>query len=123
MTTIIDKDIDDDDDDDDDEYNDDDVNDETTTEGVEGAERRRNEVVEVRKMSSKDSQRIHVWRLVVTCVLLLTAFAVTFTTFTLLQKQEEKNFTTAVRFLNIPFISNRLFETAVLFKLMEHCII
>jgi hypothetical protein len=57
----------------------------------------RDEVKEVRKLSSKDTTRIRCWRLVVTIVLLLTAFAVTFTTYTLLQQQEHENFKTAVR--------------------------
>jgi hypothetical protein len=56
----------------------------------------RDEVKEVRKLSSKDTTRIRCWRFVVTLVLLLTAFAVTFTTYTLLQQQEHKNFKTAV---------------------------
>ena len=58
---------------------------------------RRDEVKEVRKMSSKDTSRLRLWRIVVTGVLLLTAFAITFTTYTLLKQQEEKNFQTAVR--------------------------
>jgi hypothetical protein len=56
----------------------------------------RDEVKEVRKLSSKDTTRIRCWRLVVTVVLLLTAFAVTFTTYRLLQQQEHENFVTAV---------------------------
>jgi hypothetical protein len=64
-----------------------------------GVEYRRDEVVEVRKMSSKDSSRLRNWRLVVGGVLLLTAFTVTYTTFLLLRQQEENNFTTAVRSL------------------------
>jgi hypothetical protein len=60
---------------------------------------RRDEVGEVRKMSSKDTKRLRLWRLVVTGVILLTAFAVTFTTYTLLENQENENFQTAVRCL------------------------
>jgi hypothetical protein len=56
----------------------------------------RDEVKEVRKVSSKDTTRIRFWRLIVTVVLLLTAFVVTFTTYTLLQQQELENFVTAV---------------------------
>lgn len=59
---------------------------------------RRDEVREVRKLSSKDTFRLRLWRIVVTGVLLLTALAVTLTTYALLQQQEEKNFQTAVRF-------------------------
>jgi hypothetical protein len=57
----------------------------------------RDEVKEVRKLSSKDTNRIRLWRLVVTVVVLLTAVAVTLTTYTLLQQQEEENFVNAVR--------------------------
>jgi hypothetical protein len=57
----------------------------------------RDEVKEVRKLSYKDTTRIRLWRLVVTVVLLLTACAVTFTTYTFLQRQEHENFVTAVR--------------------------
>ena len=60
---------------------------------------RRDEVVEVRKMSSKDTNRLRLWRVVMTGVLLLTAFAITFTTYTLLEQQEDENFKTAVRFI------------------------
>jgi hypothetical protein len=42
----------------------------------------RDETKKVRKLSSKDTTRIRFWRLIVTLVLLLTAFAVTFTTYT-----------------------------------------
>jgi hypothetical protein len=61
-------------------------------------ELRRDEVREIRKMSSKDTFRLRLWRIVVTGVLLLTALTVTLTTYALLQQQEEKNFQTAVRF-------------------------
>jgi hypothetical protein len=57
----------------------------------------RDEVKEVRKMSSKDTTRILFWRYVVTCVLLLTASAVTIATYLFLQRQEHENFVTAVR--------------------------
>ena len=82
---------DDDDDDDDDEHG----VDSTTTETEQND--RRDEVSEVRKMSSKDTNRLRLWRVVVTSAILLTAFAVTFTTYSLLQQQEEDNFKTAVR--------------------------
>jgi hypothetical protein len=70
----------------------------------------RDEVKEVRKLSSKDTTRIRCWRLVVTLVLLLTAFAVTFTTYTFLQRQEHKNFVTAVSNV-IYFLSIRQFDS------------
>jgi hypothetical protein len=62
----------------------------------------RDEVKEVRKLSSKDTNRIRLWRLVVTVVVLLTAVAVTLTTYTLLQQQEEENFVNAVRIVLCP---------------------
>ena len=72
----------------------------TTTTEMDVAHRR-DEVGEVRKMSSQDTFRLRLWRLVVTGVLLLTAFAVTFTTYTLLKQQEDENFQTAVRFFEV----------------------
>jgi hypothetical protein len=57
----------------------------------------RDELKEVRKMSSKDTFRVRMWRYVVTVVLMMTAFAVTFATYTFLQNQEVENFETAVR--------------------------
>lgn len=56
----------------------------------------RDEVEEIRKMSSKDTSRILFSRIVVTLVLLVTAFAVTFATYTFLAKQETENFEIAV---------------------------
>ena len=66
---------------------------------VDSEEVDRDEVKEVRKIASKDTTRIRVWRYVITLVLLLTAFAITFATFTLLKQQENENFETAVRVL------------------------
>jgi hypothetical protein len=57
----------------------------------------RDEVKEVRKMSSRDTTRILFWRYVVTFVMLLTASAVTIATYLFLQRQEYENFVTAVR--------------------------
>lgn len=88
-------DVDNDDGDDDDEHG----VDMTTTET--SFDLPRDEVGEMRKLSSKDTNRLHIWRIVVTGVLLMTAFAVTFTTYTLLKQQEEDNFETAVR--NSPY--------------------
>jgi uncharacterized membrane protein YcjF (UPF0283 family) len=85
--------VDDDDDDNDEDKEVFDVDDQ----GDAQQQQRRDEVGEVRKMSSKDTNRLRLWRWVVTGVLLLTAFAVTFTTYTLLEQQEDKNFQTAVR--------------------------
>ena len=70
---------------------------------VDSEEVDRDEVKEVRKIASKDTTRIRVWRYVITLVLLLTAFAITFATFTLLKQQENENFETAVRSINLIF--------------------
>lgn len=85
-------------DDEDEEASDEDDDDEVTTHAETTGQFRRDEVCEVRKLSSKDTSRLRLWRIVVTGVLLLTALVVTFTTYTLLKKQEDKNFQTAVRF-------------------------
>ena len=69
---------------------------EDNTSVYEDPEEEKDEVGEVRKMSSKDTFRVLMGRYVVTVVLLLTAFAVTFTTYIFLRDQEEENFKTAV---------------------------
>ena len=71
------------------------------------AEVDRDEVKEVRKLASKDTNRIKVWRYVITVVLCMTAVAVTVSTFTLLKQQEDENFQTAVSSagINVFFIS------------------
>jgi hypothetical protein len=79
----------------------------------------RDEVKEVRKLSSKDTTRIRCWRLVVTVVLLLTAFSVTFTTYILLQQQEHENFVTAVR--NIIRFNSMVIMFNVLQMPFSHC--
>jgi hypothetical protein len=81
----------------------------------------RDEVKEMRKLSSKDTTRIRLWRFVVTLVLLLTACAVTFTTYSLLQQQEHQNFVTAVCYvicfnLIIATSSNCLVSHCLCFK-------
>ena len=82
------------------DVDDDDVDDEVEidSKAEEEIQNRRDEVVEVRKMSSKDTNRLRWWRVVMTGVLLLTACVITFTTYTLLEQQEDRNFKTAVRF-------------------------
>ena len=91
----------------DDDYDpDDDEQGGTTTTEPDPTDSSRDEVGEVRKMSSRDTFWLRLWRIVVTSVLLLTALAVTFTRYTLLQQQEEANFHTAVSFcchLNHPW--------------------
>jgi hypothetical protein len=56
----------------------------------------RDEVLEVKKLTSKDTFRVQTWRFVVTGVLALTAVAVTLTTYRFLVKEEKKNFVAAV---------------------------
>ena len=56
----------------------------------------RDEVKEIQKMSQGDTNKIRLWRLVVTCVLLLTALAVTLTTYRVLKDEEKNDFETAV---------------------------
>ena len=81
------------------DYDDEDNDDEVGADGIDrDSTDRRDEVGEVRKMSSQDTNRLRFWRIVVMCVLVLTAFAVTFTTYTLLKQQEDENFKTAVRY-------------------------
>ena len=57
----------------------------------------RDEVKEVQKMSQKDTSRVIFWRTAVTVVLLLTAVAVTLTTYKLLKKAQNDDVETAVR--------------------------
>ena len=57
----------------------------------------KSEKQEVYKMSAKDTFRVQLWRVAVTVVLLLTAFAVTYTTYLLLKQEEKSNFEVAVR--------------------------
>ena len=80
----------------------------TTTSSYRSPGGRRDEVIEVRKMSSKDTNRLRLWRIIVTGVLLLTAFAITYTTFVLLKNQEDDNFRTAVSIALQPFFHRSL---------------
>ena len=54
------------------------------------------EIEQVKRMAQADTTRVNRSRLVVTIVLLITAFCVTYTTFRLLKKEEQDNFETAV---------------------------
>lgn len=56
----------------------------------------RDEVKEIKKESRKDTLRVHTWRFLTAVLLLLTATAVTLTTYFLLDAEEEHNFETAV---------------------------
>jgi uncharacterized membrane protein YcjF (UPF0283 family) len=59
----------------------------------------RDEVQEVHKTQRKDTRRLRLWRFVVTGVLLVTALAVTLTTYRFLQDEQQNNFKTAVRII------------------------
>ena len=61
----------------------------------------RDEVKQIRDMSKKDTFRVKTWRLAVTVLLLVTAVAVTATTYHLLNQEEYKNFEIAVSFASV----------------------
>ena len=63
------------------------------------AEEERDELLEVKRQSSKDTNRVRLWRIVVTGALFATATVVTLTTYRLLVDEEQKNFEIAVRWL------------------------
>ena len=56
----------------------------------------RDEVKEIQKMTHTDTARVNRWRVAATMVLLLTAVAVTATTYSILKKEEAGNFDTGV---------------------------
>ena len=56
----------------------------------------RDELDEVRKISSKETKRIRLWRIVLTVCLLATAAVITGTTFVLLKQEQEEAFVVAV---------------------------
>jgi hypothetical protein len=66
----------------------------STSSNVEQDER--DEVLEVKKLTSKDTFRVQAWRCAVTLLLALTAVAVTMTTYRLLVKEQERIFIAAV---------------------------
>jgi uncharacterized membrane protein YcjF (UPF0283 family) len=86
----------DDDDDDDELYS-------TGSSGLAPEETERDEVKEVQKMSQKDTSRVHMWRFVVTCVLALTAVAVTLTTYRVLTDEQQRSFDTAVSAVRVAY--------------------
>ena len=53
-------------------------------------------MLEVEKITLKDTRRLRFWRMIVTLVILVTALAVTLTTYRLLQKEQKENFKSAV---------------------------
>lgn len=63
------------------------------------SEEERDEVEEVLKMSRKDTVKVQLSRFAATFALLLTALAVTFTTYKFLKKEETDNFVNAVSIL------------------------
>ena len=67
----------------------------------------RDEVKQIRDMSKKDTFRVQTWRMAVTVLLLLTAVAVTATTYYLLDQEEYKNFEIAVSCLLLRSARNK----------------
>jgi hypothetical protein len=80
----------------------------STTDGS-PTEEERDEVQEVREMSSGDTRRIQVWRFVVTGCLLITGAAITLTTHKFLVDEQESNFETAVSGMIVLYKSNESF--------------
>jgi len=73
------------------------VADESSQTGDEGsATPERDEVKEIEKITSKDTKSVNISRLLATAALLVTAFIVTFATYSLLKQEETNNFETAV---------------------------
>lgn len=62
----------------------------------EESEEKRDEVKEVQKRSRTDTKWVKVWRLATNLVLLLTALAISISTYNFLKAEEENNFKTAV---------------------------
>ena len=56
----------------------------------------RDEAAEIRKQSSKETAMVNTWRTLVAAALLLTAVAVTATTYHLLIQDEQESFVTVV---------------------------
>ena len=57
---------------------------------------KRDEILEIRKQSQKETARVRVWRILATLALLATAVAVTVTTYMLLADREDQNFRNVV---------------------------
>lgn len=67
-----------------------------TSTSKEVAQEERDEVKEIQKLSNRDTKRIFGLRLLLLLLLALTGVAVTWTTYTLLKREEENDFTEAV---------------------------
>ncbi|CAB9516338.1 Receptor-type guanylate cyclase gcy [Seminavis robusta] len=64
----------------------------STTDFTESSGGERDEILEVRKQSHRETARVRMWRILVTLALLATAVAVTVTTYVLLVDREDQNF-------------------------------
>lgn len=62
--------------------------------------RERDEIVEVKKMSSAETNRVRVWRTLVTLCLVCSGVVITLTTYRFLEDEQVKNFEVAVRYIN-----------------------
>ena len=63
------------------------------------AERKEIQAIEV--MAFAETFRVDLWRMIVTSILLITAVAITITTFYFLDREKSRNFDTAVRLLEV----------------------
>lgn len=62
----------------------------------------RDEVLEVQRMSSNDTRRIRIWRLLLALSLIATATLITGATYRELAKEQEQNFQAAVSTTKLP---------------------
>lgn len=74
----------------------DDDSDSSSTAG-DGSRSSRDEVNEVKKMSSEETNRIRLWRLVVTACLICSGVLITIVTYRFLVDEQKANFEVAVR--------------------------
>ena len=88
------------------------IDDADTTSGTGGGGSNgdRDEILEIQKLSQKDTFRILMWRVVVTGVLAATAFTVTFATYRLLVREQHESFLQGVSHNRYALISTLFFE-------------
>jgi hypothetical protein len=73
-----------------------------------GVDKKQSEVEEVRNLARKDTNRVRIWRFLVTCVILAMASIVTTTTYRKLIDEQRNAFETAVRDTVLPLLQRRL---------------
>lgn len=74
----------------------------TTEPNPSNTEETRDEVKEVKDLAKKDTQRIRMWRFIVTGALVATSTAVTVSTYRFLANEETQKFETAVSEQDMP---------------------